>query len=564
MRHRFASARRFPPVSRETLEFDVVVVGAGPSGLAAACRLAQLARADGREPSVCVVEKGASIGAHIVSGAVFEPRALAELFPDYRERGAPLGAAVTAERVVWLRGPAASTTVPAALVPRPLRNHGNRVLSLGDLCRWLGQQAESLGVSVFPSFAAADVLIENGRVAGVVTGDLGVARDGSHKPNFQAGYELRGKWVVFAEGARGHLGRRLEARFGLREGVDPPHYAIGLKEIWRIDPRRHRPGDVTHTLGWPLDDATEGGGFLYHAAEPIVYLGLIVSLGYSNPHLDPFAEMQRWKQHPRIREVLEGGERIAYGARAINKGGVQSLPRLFVPGGVLVGCEAGFLNGAKIKGSHTAIKSGMLAAESIHAALRCSSIEAADAHIARYPERVRESWLWQELRSARNFSPGVARFGTRLGGALSFLEQNVLGGSAPWTLHNRVPDHARLKRAADAPRPPYAKPDGVVSFDRLGSVFLASTAHEENQPTHLKLADPRVPVAENLPLYDEPAQRYCPAAVYEIVSDGAGGSKFLINAANCVHCKTCDIKDPAQNIDWTVPEGGGGPNYPNM
>jgi electron-transferring-flavoprotein dehydrogenase len=551
-------------VSRETLEFDVVIVGAGPAGLAAACRLGQLARAENREPSVCVVEKGAAVGAHIVSGAVFDARALAELFPDYAERGAPLGAPVASERLEWLRTAESGFTVPAPFVPRLLRNHGHRVLSLGDLCVWLGAQAEALGVNVLPGFAATDLAVEDGRVAGVVTGDFGVARDGTHKPGFQPGHELRARCVVFAEGCRGHLGRRLEARFDLRARVDPPHYGIGLKEIWQIDPKLHRPGEVLHTFGWPLDDGTEGGGFLYHAAEPRVYLGFIVSLGYSNPHLDPFAELQRWKTHPRVRGVLAGGKRIGYGARAVSKGGLQSLPRLVVPGGVLVGCEAGFLNGAKIKGSHTAMKTGMLAAETIHAALRASSSAGVDAELARYPERVRVSWVWSELHAARNFGPGLAKLGTRVGGALAFLEQNVLRGRVPYTLRNRVPDHARLMRADAAPKIDYPRPDGVIAFDRPSSVFESSTAHEENQPVHLRLADPRVPVASNLPLYDEPAQRYCPAGVYEVVNGAGGAREFRINAANCVHCKTCDIKDPAQNITWVPPEGGDGPNYSGM
>ena len=551
-------------MSREILEFDVVIVGAGPAGLAAACRLGQLARAEGREPSVCLVEKGAAVGAHIVSGAVFDSRALAELYPDHAQRGAPLGAPVTRERVDWLRTAEAGLTVPAPFVPRLLGNHGNRVLSLGDLCAWLGAQAEGLGVNVLPGFAATDLLLEEGRVAGVVTGDFGVARDGTRKPGFQPGHELRARCVVLAEGCRGHLGRRLEARFGPRVDADPPHYGLGLKEIWQIDPKLHRPGQVVHTFGWPLDDATEGGGFLYHAAEPRVYLGLIVSLGYKNPHLDPFAELQRWKTHPRIRGVLTGGKRIGYGARAVSKGGVQSLPKVVVPGSLLVGCDAGFLNGAKIKGSHTAMKTGMLAAETIHAALRASSSAGVDAELARYPERVRDSWVWSELHAARNFSPGLAKLGTKLGGALALVEQNVLRGRVPYTLRNRVPDHARLVRANAAPRIAYPKPDGELTFDRLSSVFESSTAHEENQPVHLRLADPSVPIASNLPLYDEPAQRYCPAGVYEVVGGDRGSPEFRINAANCVHCKTCDIKDPAQNITWVPPEGGGGPSYNGM
>ena len=552
-------------MSREILEFDVVVVGAGPSGLAAACRLAQLARQDGREPSVCIIEKGATIGAHIVSGAVFEPRALAELFPDYVERGAPLGTAVTADRMLWLRGPFASTVVPTAFVPRLLRNHGNRVLSLGNLCRWLGEQAEALGCHVLPGFAAVDVLVENERVAGVVTGDFGVARDRTRKPGFQPGYELRAKYVVFAEGCRGSLGRLLEARFALRGSADPQHYGLGLKEIWQIDPAKHAEGEVVHTVGWPLDDSTEGGGFLYHAVAERVYVGFIVGLSYANPHLDPYAEFQRWKEHPRIRDVLAGGERISFGARAVNKGGLQSLPEsLSVPGGLLVGCEAGFLNPAKVKGSHTALKSGLLAAECIHAALRCTSPSEADVELAGFAARVRDSWIWSELHEARNFAPGIAKLGTAAGGALAFVEQNLLRGRVPYTLRNRTPDHALLRRSADAREIVYPKPDGIVTFDRLASVFLSSTAHDENQPVHLQLADPNVPIAQNLPRFDEPAQRYCPAGVYEIVVGATGEPQFRINAANCVHCKTCDIKDPAQNITWVPPEGGGGPNYSGM
>ncbi|HET7608575.1 MAG TPA: electron transfer flavoprotein-ubiquinone oxidoreductase [Gammaproteobacteria bacterium] len=550
-------------MSRESMELDVVVVGAGPAGLATACRLAQLARAAGRELQIGVVEKGAAVGAHIVSGAVFEPRALDELFPDWRERGAPVKTPVTAERVEWLASAKRSIRVPELLVPRALRNHGNFIISLGDLCQWLAGQAESLGVNVLPGFAAADLLYDGERVAGVVTGDLGIARDGSHKPTYQPGYELRAKYTVLAEGCRGHLGGRVEARFALRAGADPQHYAIGFKEIWQVDAAKHRLGEIVHTLGWPLDAATDGGGFVYHAADARVYLGLVVSLAYRNPHLDPFAEFQRWKQHPAIRLLLARGERIAYGARAVNKGGLQSLPKLTFRGGLLVGCEAGFLNPAKIKGSHAALKSGMLAAETIFAALALEGA-AAEAELARYDERVRESWLWDELRRGRNFSAGVAKLGTFLGGALAFVEQNLLQGRAPWTLHNRVPDHARLREAAHAPRPRYARPDGVVAFDRSSSVFLSGTAHEENQPSHLKLADPSVPIAVNLPRYDEPAQRYCPAGVYEVVADSSGAPCFRINATNCVHCKTCDIKDPAQNITWVPPEGGGGPNYSGM
>jgi electron-transferring-flavoprotein dehydrogenase len=550
-------------MSRESMEFDVVVIGAGPAGLATACRLALLARAANREITIGVVEKGAAVGAHVISGAVLETRALDELFPDWRERGAPVKTPVTAERVEWLTSATGGMRVPQALVPRALHNHGNFIVSLGDLCQWLAAEAESLGCHVLPGFAAAEVLYDGARVAGVITGDMGVARDGSHKANYQQGYELRAKYTVFAEGCRGHLGKQLEARFGLRGAADPQHYGIGLKEIWQIDAAKHRPGEVVHTVGWPLDAATDGGGFIYHAADARVYAGFIVSLGYRNPHLDPFAEFQRWKQHPRVRAVLAGGQRIAYGARAVNKGGLTSLPKLSFPGGVLVGCDAGFLNPAKIKGSHTAMKSGMLAAETIFAALGHDA-SAGDAELARYDERVRESWLWDELHFGRNFTAGLAKLGIYVGGALAFVEQNVLRGRAPWTLRNRAPDHARLRDAAVAEIPQYPKPDGVVSFDRASSVFLSSTAHEEDQPNHLKLADPSIPIAVNLPWFDEPAQRYCPAGVYEVVDGPDGAPRFQINATNCVHCKTCDIKDPAQNITWVPPEGGGGPSYSGM
>jgi electron-transferring-flavoprotein dehydrogenase len=550
-------------MSRDSMEFDVVVVGAGPAGLAAACRLGQLAQAAGRALSVAVVEKGAAVGAHIVSGAVFEPRALAELFPDWRERGAPVSTPVTSERFEWLRTPSAAAALHPKLVPRTLRNHGNYVISLGELCVWLAGQAEALGCHVLPGFAATELLLEGDRVVGVVTGDRGVARDGRQKSGYQPGYELRAKYTVFAEGCRGHLGRELEARYGLRDGVDPQHYGLGLKEIWQVDEAKHRPGEVLHTFGWPLDFATDGGGFVYHAADRRLYVGFVVSLGYTNPHLDPFAEFQRWKEHPRVRELLAGGERIGFGARAVNKGGWPSLPKLTVPGGVLVGCDAGFLNPAKIKGSHTAMKSGLLAAETLFAALEATGA-AADAELARYDERVRASWLGQELEAARNFGAGVATFGPFVGGALAFVEQNVLGGRAPWRLRARAPDYALLRDAADSPRIEYPKPDGVVSFDRASSVFLSSTAHEEDQPSHLRLADVTVPIARNLPRFDEPAQRYCPAGVYEVVRAEDGAARFQVNAANCLHCKTCDIKDPAQNIAWVPPEGGGGPNYSGM
>jgi len=544
------------------MEFDVVIVGAGPCGLAAACRIQQLAAAGGREVSVCVVEKGAEIGAHILSGAVLEPAALTELFPDWRERGAPVTTSVTHDEIRWLRNDQGSLRVPEIFVPRPMRNRGNYIISLGRLCQWLGQQAEALGANLFPGFAAARVLYENGRVAGVITGDLGRGADGNEKPGFEAGYELRGKYTIFAEGCRGHLGRELMETFRLREECDPQHYGIGLKEVWTIDPAKHREGLVVHTLGWPLDHSTEGGGFLYHAANKQVYLGIIVALNYSNPHLDPFGEFQRWKQHPVIREVLDGGQRVSYGARAVNKGGLQSLPKLAFPGGVLAGCDAGFLNGVKIKGTHTAIKTGMLAAEAIYAALGRG--ESAPAVLEEFESAVRQSWVWRELYEGRNFGPAQKKFGMLAGGAFIWIDQNIFRGRLPFTLHSRTVDRACLRPASAAPRISYPKPDGRISFDRLSSVFLSSTNHEEDQPCHLQLQDPAIPIASNLPRYDEPAQRYCPAGVYEVVRQEDGSLRFQINAQNCVHCKTCDIKDPAGNIRWVTPEGGGGPNYSGM
>jgi len=545
------------------MEFDVVIVGAGPAGLSAACRLGQLSKQSGLELSVCVVEKGSEVGAHIISGAVFETRALDELFDDWREHGAPVNVKVTADRVAWLISERRSLRVPEVFVPIPLRNHGNYVVSLGKLCRWLAEQAERLGCSIFPGFSAVDVVYdEQGRVAGIVTGDMGIARDGEPKPGAQPGYVLQAKYVVFAEGCRGNLGRDLESRFDLRRNADPQHYGLGLKEIWDIDPRKHRSGELVHTFGWPLDDKTEGGGFLYHADDGQVHLGLVVALNYRNPYLSPFDEFQRWKLHPLIRSVLDGGKRVGYGARAITKGGVQSLPKLTVPGGLLVGCDAGFLNGAKIKGSHTAMKSGLLAAEVMFEAIADGDSGGRD--LVEFSERVRKSWIFEGLEKARNFSPGLTKFGTLIGGVLAFAEHNILRGHLPLTLRNRKTDHECLQRADVVAPIKYAAPDGVITFDRLSSVFLSNTHHEEDQPGHLKLADESLPLARNLPLFDEPAQRYCPAAVYEVVTGDSEQSTFQINASNCIHCKACEIKDPSQNIAWEPPEGGGGPNYAGM
>lgn len=546
---------------RESMEFDVVIVGGGPAGLAAACRLAQLAQADGTDLSIVVVEKGSEIGAHILSGNVFDSRALDELFPDWREEGAPVSTAVKGDLIHYLRGDNKSTRVPALFVPAPMHNVGNYIISLGRLCQWLGEKAEAMEINVFPGFAASEVLYDDaGAVRGVVTSDLGIAKDGSRKSAYQAGYELLGKYTIFAEGVRGNLGEALMAKFELRRNADPQHYGLGIKEIWEIDSDKHDEGLVVHTMGWPLDNKTEGGGFLYHAANRQVFAGFIVALNYENPSLSPFQEFQRWKLHPKIRCYLEGGKRIAYGARAVNKGGIQSLPKLTFPGGVLVGCAAGFLNGVKIKGAHTAIKTGMLAAESTYRALKAGN---AYTELADFEDAVRQSWVYEELHRARNFGPALHRFGTFFGAAFTFIEQNILRGKLPFTLRNKDADHDALKTSANTIEIEYPKPDGVLSFDRLSSVFLSSTHHEEDQPSHLVLKDAEIPVSVNLPKFDEPAQRYCPAGVYEIVAE-SGQAKFQINAQNCVHCKTCDIKDPSQNIVWQVPEGGGGPNYSGM
>jgi electron-transferring-flavoprotein dehydrogenase len=543
------------------MEYDAVIVGAGPAGLAAAIRLKQLAAERNAEIGVCVLEKGSEVGAHILSGAVVDPRALNELIPNWQELGAPLNAPVSEDRFMFLTQ-SGSFKVPEAMLPACFKNHGNYVVSLGNLCRWLGQQAEGLGVEIFPGFPAADVLYdESGAVLGVVTGDMGIDRNGNKTDAYQPGMELRAKYTFFAEGCRGHLGRRLQQRFQLRDGVDPQLYGIGLKELWELKPEHHQTGLVIHTAGWPLASDTYGGSFFYHMEDNLAAVGFVVGLGYTNPYLNPYEEFQRYKTHPAIRGMLEGAKRIAYGARAISAGGLQSIPKFVFPGGCLIGDDAGFLNASRIKGSHAAIKTGMLAAEAAFDALQAGR---SGDELTAYPEAFRTSWLYDELYRARNFKPFMGR-GLYTGTLMVGIDQILFRGKAPWTLRHKHADHEMLI-PKDRARPiVYPKPDNVLTFDRLSSVFLSNTNHNEDQPVHLTLKDPAVPITVNLPLYDAPEQRYCPAGVYEIVRDAEGNNPRLqINAQNCVHCKTCDIKDPTQNIVWVTPEGGGGPNYPNM
>ena len=542
-------------VQRETMEYDVIIIGAGPSGLSTAIKIKQL------DPNIniCILEKSSEVGAHILSGNVFETRALDELIPNWKEKEAPVKTKVKKEKFLFL-SKKSSLSWPTWLLPSVQKNHDNYIISLSNFCRWLALQAEELGVEIFPGFPAADILYDdNGAVAGVITGDMGVASDGSHKEGFMPGMELRAKYTLFAEGCRGHLGKQLIEKFSLDKDSQPQHYALGFKEVWDIDPSLHQPGKVIHTTGWPLSDAT-GGGYLYHAEDNQVFVGLIVDLNYTNPTLSPFDEFQQLKHHPVFKRYLENGKRVSYGARAITKGGFNSLPEMAFPGGMLVGCNAGTLNFSKIKGNHTAMKSGMLAADTLIKQMTQSSQQSLEAE---FSQQFKQSWLFNELHSSRNFGAAIHKYGAIWGGAFNTFEQNVLNGNSKFEIADGKADYVSMQSIQECVLHTYPKPDGILSFDKLSSVYLSNTNHEENQPCHLKLSDKLIPINVNLPKFDEPAQRYCPAGVYEIVENGTGKS-LQINAQNCIHCKTCDIKDPSQNIQWVTPEGGGGPNYPNM
>jgi len=549
-------------MERESMEFDVVIVGAGPSGLSAACRIMQLAQEKEQEITVCVVEKGSEVGAHILSGAVLEPRAMNELFPNWAELGAPMGSKVTEDTFFFYTGSESAIKLPGFAIPKPTHNDGNYITSMGNVCRWLAEQAEGLGVEVYAGFSAAEILYhEDGSVKGIATGEMGVSAEGEQKDSYVPSMELHAKYTLFAEGCRGHLGKQLIEKFSLNSDKDPQHYGIGIKEIWEIPADQHQEGLVVHGIGWPLSESnSSGGAFLYHAENNQVYIGLITDLSYSNPHVSPFEEFQRWKHHPETLKYLKGGTRIAYGARAIAKGGINSLPKMHFPGGLLIGCDAGTLNSVKIKGNHTAMKSGMIAAETVVEAL---ANESRETDLTAFESNFKNSWLYEELYTTRNFSGFMHKFGSLVGAAFVWIDQTIFKGRLPFTVHDTVADHAALKPASESKKIAYPKPDNTISFDRLSSVFLSNTNHEEDQPCHLTLKDASIPLAKNLPLYDEPAQRYCPAGVYEVVED-QNGQRFQINAQNCVHCKTCDIKDPSQNIVWVTPEGFGGPNYPNM
>jgi electron-transferring-flavoprotein dehydrogenase len=546
-------------LTRESIEYDVVIVGAGPAGLSTACRLKQI----NPEYSVCVVEKGSEVGAHILSGAVFEPTALNELIPDWQSLAAPLITEVTDDHILLLTSGKKQVKVPGILAPKTMQNHGNYIISLGKFCRWLATQAESLGVDIFPGFAAAEILYgDNNQVCGIATGDMGLNRSNEKKDTYMQGMEIHAKYTLFSEGCRGHLGKQIIEKYNLDKDKDPQHYGIGIKELWKIPAEQHKPGLVVHTAGWPLNESnTLGGGFLYHLEDNQVAVGLITNLSYSNPHLSPYDEFQRYKHHPAIKKYLIGGERLTYGARAITKGGLQSQPKMSFPGGLLIGDDAGTLNFAKIKGSHTAMKSGMVAAESVAAAL---ANQQSQTDIVEFADAYKDSWAYKELHMQRNFGPAQHKYGYLLGSAYAFVDINIFSGRLPWTLRDTVADHQTMKNADQCPIINYPKYDGVLSFDKPSSVFLSNTNHEEDQPCHLQLEDADLPIKHNLSAFNEAAQRYCPAGVYEVVKESDGNSKFQINAQNCVHCKTCDIKEPSQNINWVTPEGAGGPNYPNM